>query len=423
MSVHIAYIFPNILPQDDVVFPLAQLFSQLLFLRPVEDDLPKADTPLLQVLAHQQKNRVEKQPDENRLLAFTCPAPLAEDRERFLGLLQDIRSRPEDYTGHLSNISAGHAPVAPEHEQEHAIMDTLLHQTGIQTGSGKHTPEPANRQEKNASSVLLWQARLLLKLGESVDKQQADIRNNLARVSQQQEALLRELRTEQRKGEGDRVDLSLFNTLPTLARNARNSSDDIPVEQQRLRLKAWSRLFFLSKSTFEQTVFISQSSDAIEALLEHYQQATGTGTAKQIRLPLPFLPSLSACVAEENEQEEDDILALLAQRDQFQQEASTVLAAIREFLQSPKNSASSSLTATAEQEWIALLDRHYPISDKADKINKANNGRCTLTLYFFPEISPKQLFFETFVSQDSLTAPGQDTHAAGAGVILGLLSH
>ncbi len=399
MSVHVAYIFPNILPQDGMVFPLAQLFSQLLFLRPVEDDLPEADTPLLEVLVNQQ--------DENRLLAFTCPAPLAEDRERFLGLLQDIRSRPEDYTGHLSNLSAGPGSVVPDNESEYSIVNTLLHQTGIQTGSGKHTSEPANRQEKNASSVLLWQARLLLKLGEFVDKQQADIRTNLTRMSQQQEALLRELRKEQREGEGDRVDVDLFNTLPTLA--------SIPVEQQRLRLKAWSRLFFLSKSTFEQTVFISQSSDAIEALLEHYQQASDTGTVEQIlRLPLP---ALSAPVVEEKEQQQktDLLAALLAQRDQFQQEASTLLAPIREFLQSPKNAVSPSLTATAEQEWIALLDRHYPITDKAD------NERCTLTLYFLPDISPKQLFFETFVSQDKLTAPGQDAHAVGTGVILGML--
>ncbi|MCI5197325.1 MAG: hypothetical protein D3919_14110 [Candidatus Electrothrix sp. AW5] len=410
MSVHVAYIFPNILPQDGMVFPLAQLFSQLLFLRPVEDDLPEADTPLLQAFTNQQ--------DENRLLAFTCPAPLAEDRERFLGLLQDIRSRPEDYTGHLSNLSAGPGSVVPDDESEYSIVNTLLHQTGIQTGSGKHTSEPANRQEKNDSSVLLWQARLLLKLGESVDKQQADIRTNLARMSQQQEALLRELRKEQREGEGDRVDVDLFNTLPTLA--------SIPVEQQRLRLKAWSRLFFLSKSTFEQTVFISQSSDAIEALLEHYQQATDTAqTVEQIlRLPLPALPALSALlsapvVEEKEQQQKNDLLAaLLAQRDQFQQEASTLLAPIREFLQSPKNAVSPSLTATAEQEWIALLDRHYPITDKGDK---ADNERCTLTLYFLPDISPKQLFFETFVSQDKLTAPGQDAHAAGTGVILGML--
>ncbi|MCI5135388.1 MAG: hypothetical protein D3920_10030 [Candidatus Electrothrix sp. AW2] len=210
---------------------------------------------------------------------------------------------------------------------------------------------------------------------------------------------------------GDRVDVDLFNTLPTLA--------SIPVEQQRLRLKAWSRLFFLSKSTFEQTVFISQSSDAIEALLEHYQQATDTAQTVEQILRLP-LPALSAPVVEEKEQEQknDLLAALLAQRDQFQQEASTLLAPIREFLQSPKNAVSPSLTATAEQEWIALLDRHYPITDKGDK---ADNERCTLTLYFLPDISPKQLFFETFVSQDKLTAPGQDAHAAGTGVILGML--
>ncbi|MCW5208991.1 hypothetical protein VU10_02085 [Desulfobulbus sp. US1] len=45
MSVERAYIFPNILPDNGLIFPLAQFFDQIVLLRPVEDDLPDTDTP------------------------------------------------------------------------------------------------------------------------------------------------------------------------------------------------------------------------------------------------------------------------------------------------------------------------------------------------------------------------------------------
>ena len=186
MSIDLAYIFPNILPDNGLVFPLAQLFEQVVFLRPVEDDPPKIDIPFSPEIADQQGS--------GECINYSCPAPLAEDRDRFLALLRDIRSRPEDYAGHLGNLSAGLGNMVRPNEQEHAIMDTLLRQTGIRTGSGEHTPQAEKGQEKNASSVRLWQARLLLKLGESVDRNQAEIRRNLDRMTRQQEDLLKDLR-------------------------------------------------------------------------------------------------------------------------------------------------------------------------------------------------------------------------------------
>ena len=166
MSVDRAYIFPNILPEDKVVFPLTQLFERIIFLRPVEEDPPEFDTPLLREMAGRQES--------GGCINCSCPAPLAGDRDRFLGLLRDISSHPEDYAGHLGNLSAGLGSVVHQDEQEQSIMDTLLQQTGIRTGTGgEHTSEPGKGQAKNVSPTLLWQARLLLKLGESVDRSRA----------------------------------------------------------------------------------------------------------------------------------------------------------------------------------------------------------------------------------------------------------
>jgi hypothetical protein len=377
MSVDLAYIFPNILPEEDVVFPLAQLFEQLVFLRPVEDDLPEADTPFLQ--------EMEGQPGSSGCVSSACPAPLAEDRERFLALLRDIRSRPEDYTGHLGNLSAGFGSTVRQAEQQSSIMATLLQQTGIRAGSEDHTLQAKKGQEKNTSSVLLWQARLLLKLGESVDQNQAEVRRNLDRMTRQQEELLKKLR------EGQEED------FPELASPLFSTDNEIPFAQQQLRLKAWSRLFALSQGEFETTAFISQSADAVEALLGHYRQKYAGAAKPLLSLPLPaFL-----------EREEDALL----KRDRFQKEAAALelIAAIRAL---PTSSADSVFSEENKAAWADLLERHYPL---------AQHGRCTLTLYFLPEITPQRLFLETFAAQDDRAAR-EAVEATGGGTIFGFLT-
>ncbi|WP_339138620.1 MAG: hypothetical protein WGN25_09945 [Candidatus Electrothrix sp. GW3-4] len=374
MSVDLAYIFPDVLPDDGVVLPLPLLFTQVLFLRPVEDDLPEADTPLVREMLGQQ--------ERSRCIAYTCPAPLGEDRERFLALLQDIRLRPEDYAGHLGNLSAGLGHVVREDEREHSIIDTLLQQSGIRAGSGEHTPEPEKGQEKNVFSVRLWQARLLLKLGESMDRNQAEIRRNLDRMRQQQEMLFRELRREE---DGDLPDLELPTSGP---------GDEIPFQQQRLRLKAWSRLFALHQQSFAGTAFISRSPDAVEALLEQYRQGHSSPAKPLLILPLPGFYS-----------EED---GAFLRREHFQEEAGALIAAIRAFLTA---SAASAFSEDMQEAWIDLLEGHYP---------EKEHGRCTLTLYFLSEVRPQQLFLETFASQDesSVTLASE---TAEAGMVLGLL--
>jgi hypothetical protein len=323
-----------------------------------------------------------KQQGSSGCLRYSCPAPLADDRDRFLALLRDIRSRPDDYAGHLGNLSAGLGNMVRPNEQEQSIMDTLLHQTGIRAGSKDNTPEPGKGQEKNASSVLLWQARLLLKLGESLDRNQAEIRRDLDRMTRQQDELFRELRKEQ---EGE---------LPKLAFPSFDTDDEISLKQQRLRLKAWSRLFALSPDQFETTAFISQSPDAVESLLEYYRQEHAGVVKQQLNLQLPAFFD-----------EEEEVLLC---RDRFQKEAAELIAAIRAL---PTASATSFFLEENKAAWAGLLERHYPA---------AQHGRCTLTLYFLSGITPQGLFLETFAAQDKLAAC-RVAETAGGGTLLGLL--
>ena len=389
MSIDLAYIFPNILPEDAVVFPLIRLFDRFAFLRPVEDDPPEADSPFLREMTKQQGER-------DRII-FPCPAPLAGERDRFLGLLRDIRLHPEEYAGHLGNLTAGlgspgsSGSIASRDEDEHSIMATLLRQTGLQTGRKDNTHESGKGQGKNRASVLLWQARLLLKLGESLDRDQAEIRRNLDMMTRQQEELFRELREED--GEVDR-DRSMPD-VPTTGLD-----EEILFARQRLLLKAWARLFALSEEgDFAHTAFISASPDAVEALLEAYRTKYARTEQQALCLPLPM-----RCAGKDE---------LLLRRDRFQEKAGALSAAIRAHIMRPSDGVFSE---EEEAAWNDLLEQHYPA---------AKYGRCVLTLYFLPDARPQRLFAETFAAQDE--PPGIPVNSApekskkDSGIILGLL--
>jgi hypothetical protein len=377
MSVDLACIFPNILPDDNVVFPLAHIFPRLIFLRPVEDDLPVADTPLLRALENQSE---EQEP----IIKYTCPAPLAQDRDPFLALLQDIRSRPDDYAGHLSHLSAGAIPVGQENEQEYSIIDTLLKQTGIRSKRKEHTPEAEKGQGKNSSQHRLWQARMLLKLGESIDIQQAEVRNNLARMTRQQDEILTMLRRAGEEGAKSAFDQAIMVT------------DEVSLEQQRLRLRAWSRLFALSEVNFEHTVFISLYSEAVEALVELYQHEYFCTIKPLVTLPLPVVRS--EALVEQN--------GLFAKINDFQKKAGSMLTLLRTLLD---DSTALHHAGETKQQWMDLLNIHYPV---------AEYGRCVLTLYFLPEVSPQEFFLRTFAPQEQ---SAKNEYWQKTGMILGVL--
>ncbi|MCI5131723.1 MAG: hypothetical protein D3904_09395, partial [Candidatus Electrothrix sp. EH2] len=253
--------------------------------------------------------------------------------------------------------------------------------------------ESEKGQVKNTASAGLWQARLLLKLGERVDRSQAEIRRNLDRMTRQQIKLFKELRQENKQGDDD--NLSNF-SLPDLS--VISHEEAISSEQQVLRLKAWARLFALSQESFTETVFISSSSDAVEALLEQYRKKYSRTAEQTATIALPLFGA-----GKEN---------ILLRRDRLQEEAGALLNAIRYHIMKPGESFFSKKN---EAIWIDVLERHYPA---------AEYGRCALILYFLPDVRPQDLFLETFAAQDefsfSANAAGEQSEK-GSGIALGLL--
>ncbi len=372
MHTEIVYIFPDTMPKVAVLFPLVQIFKQVALLRPVENDPPPEEelTPLLREMM------------DLECLAFICPVPLLDDRDRFLNLIHDLRHRPDDYASQLSRLSlAGLGGIeGREQETEHSIINTLLQQTGIQTATGNNTPEYEKEQADKQCSMLLWQARLLLNLGEIVDKNQKTVQQSLHRIALRENALLQDLRKTEKTGKQ-----FVHHFDPT-------DFDDLSSGQRRLRLKAWSQLFAAGQRQTQSATFITWSREAFDSLLERYSQEYSTEPKYLLTLPLPAVLSGND---------------FAGSRNRFQENAAEMINSMRNLLDN------SAFLEEKKAAWADLLEQHYP----AEK-----NGRCRLSLYSLSAISPEKLFLDTFShGEDDILRNQFNEQFAETGTVLGII--
>ena len=299
-------VFPDTLPKDEMLFPLVQCFAEAVYLAAAENDLPDVNDipPLAGWLLAQ------------GLLRFHCPAPLGADQERFLRLIKELRQRPGDYIGLSLAGNSGSGM-----ESQDAIISALRRQSG-----------GAAAEDKDRAA-LLWQARLVLKLGESADRQEEEIRQSLRRITLREQGLLRTLRDEE-------AALSAVTELPVSESR-----------RARLRLKAWRQLLACGSQPLSACAFVTADRDAFDGIIEENDAAAQT----LLELPLP------AWLAGGNFAEK---------RAAFRQEAAALISGLPD---------SFDLKA-----WEMLLEQVYP---------KAKHGRCLLSLHQKQKENGNQEFF------------------------------
>lgn len=360
MNTNTVCLFPDTMPRAEVLFPLVQVFDPIVYLRAVEDDNP--DTDALSELCREMTDQ--------GLVRYDCPAPLAENRDRFLALINDLQHRRDDYAGQLSNLSLA-GLGSRKTESKTTIISTLLKQTGIE-----------NSRDEQLMQVL-WQARLVLKLGENFDIEQAELQQNLERISARENGMIKELREEAHQP------FSL-----TMSLSAADAQTD---GQLRLRLKAWSRLFGLGDKRISAGGFITTSRDSFDLLLEQYEQIHHVVPQPMLNLLLPCLQSG---------------VDFVRQRTAFQDEAAELVKTCRKILAEPAQVTGKDrikLDGT-ESQWAELVEKYYPA---------AEYPRCTLTLSHLPAVEVSRLFLETFGRDEDEIQKTSREQPAGA--VIGIL--
>jgi hypothetical protein len=362
MNTTTACIFPETLPDKELLFPLVQVFETIVHLQTVENESrTEPDSPFIEELRR-----------GKRLQACT-PIPLGPQREHFLALAQDIATRGHAYINQLSMLTLADMHLHQSAESRNSIITALLSGNNI-------------RSHKDEEQTLLWQARLILKMAETLDREHRAVDKALQTIDKRQKAILEELREEKD---------TLFSQPPQSINRQRDGALGY-------RLRAWSRLFFHHPSSCQPEILVTSHEEAMTSLQDTYEKNQGHACQQVAVLDLPAalcpLP-MEQPVAK-----------------QLIEGSSKLRAFLRELLvhiyKQPMHHETTLKrdNQNLEQHWQQQCERQFPARDY---------GRCRLELSVFPGISPRCLFLESFAGEAPKKKPGAP--AAWPGTIVGLL--
>lgn len=207
------FYFPDTAILTERQLPLFLLFEKVHILAPVEDHFSSTTKKLDTFM-------------DSRFCQVHTPHPLGEDRQRFLYLINDIQNRKDDYAAQLSNITLASMSdhKSSGDEAKHQIVSSLL---------GRQSADEKDINEQRIG--LLWQARLVLKIGEMLDQEEEEVARSLVHLDESEADLFERLKGE--NAEDDDI-AELYSDLDRI----KTKLDKPRTEAVGKRLRAWFRL-------------------------------------------------------------------------------------------------------------------------------------------------------------------------------------
>lgn len=250
------------------------------------------------------------------------PFPDTDGERRFLHLIEDIATRRDDYAGQLSSLTlAGMTEPRKNGEQsERAILDAL-------TGQAKAPDEHEEEQ---------WQARLVLALGEILDREEEDIATELATLDDNTQELLEEL-----QGEAEKDEESLFAELREVQRNLTPTRSGIV-----RRVNAWCTLF---GAACGKGPLLTDSEDAADMLINTYEKASAEPVVRVTNFPLPALVGRNA---------EEAVEKITAFHQQYQEEVNDISRWLAKLQNGP-----AALEMERPGSWEKALESAFPAAE------------------------------------------------------------
>ena len=252
------------------------------------------------------------------------PCPLGPDRKRFLRLIDDIRERKDDYAAQLSSLTmaAMTAPRQQDDDSPQAILSSLL---------GR--PDRKSDREKEDPQQDLWQARLVLKIGEILDREEEEIARDLLALDEDEHSLYTRLHGEDLAA-ADEDDNPLADLIDIKARVRQPATGTI-----RNRFRAWKQLF-LSGDLPTWRIWATHWPDAADIVLEAAERRRGQAATAAGVLSLPATVGLT---------QDEAFAAVAAFREEYGPLAGELLATLP-----------APLPAALVKRWQEALDQHFP---------------------------------------------------------------
>jgi hypothetical protein len=242
-------------------YPLFLLFSPLHILRIAEDTLN----------IHADGNQATDTFIQAGLCREHIPAPLGDDLDRFVHLLQDIKSRKDNYASQLSGLTLAAMSGLPDHleDSEQQILASIL-------GRDRSQQKKSGQNRKES----LWQARLVLALGELLEREEEEIALQLASLQTEEAELFQELMGDEDPPLGDSLtkDLSLIR---------QNMNPPHPGNMEK-RLRCWKELY--SEDNIPSCdLLMATGKDFMELLFESYEKQKNNTAIHLGQVSLPAL--------------------------------------------------------------------------------------------------------------------------------------
>lgn len=210
---------------------------------------------------------------EQGICQVHTPSLLGKERERFMGLVEEIRTRKDCFAEQLSSLTLAHLSDEQgcgEHNRQ-AIMSSLI---------GGQVPGDRESEEETRKATL-WQARLVLVLAEILDKEEAELAMKLSDIGDDELALFQEL-----KGEGEDTTEGEEDPFAELMRIKANLSQPRPGTVKR-RLQAWKTLYASGTMPEDFWFWITSQEEAAELLINNYEEKSGRNSVPLLLLDIP----------------------------------------------------------------------------------------------------------------------------------------
>jgi len=321
-------------------YPIFLLFRNINIIKPVED--PPSDS------AEESADTFIK----SGFCQVHTPCPLGDNRKRFMHLVTDIKNRKDDYAAQLSSLTlAAMSNRSTGEGSEREIINSIFAPQELQ-----------KKGEKEEKELKLWQARLVLKIGELLDQEEEEIAAHLAVLEDEQQGLFKEL-----QGEADSFD-GEENPFAELTQIKEQMSATHPGNAKK-RFSAWQTLF-LESDLNNCNIFLTGNPDNGDILLENYEKRSGLTALHAGSLDLPAFVGWNSSEACET---------ALGFHEKHSELIAEITAEFGTFTETKDSNVLEPLTSTElGKKWREVLDTNFP---------EERFGRITVNLYLFPEVT------------------------------------
>jgi hypothetical protein len=309
-----------------------------------------------------------------------APAPLREDLTRFNRLLHEMEnSRPDD----LARLfSFAMSPIATEQIRDKDEVSSTSVLSALQKDNGNK----AHIQHKER----LWEARLILKLAEMLNKRESEVRRGLAQVSSDEQkifASLKGIRETKPKGHAQSPELEKLTKLPREIKYPEDYSAGASAMLIPLRIKAWAELFLADPSPNRPFAIVTTSLDSGSILLDRYENTCRRSSQKLFSLSIPTFPILGSSESA-NEQ-------YISSRNNLRLAAKENLKHFESFL---RQAAALQDTSSDKCPELSMQPKHIAEWEEKVKLEFPNpaTGHQKLDFYYFPGVSSAALFQKIF---------------------------